>query len=75
MQNFFGPNRKISYKADKGGNESVITISYKIKLIDSARIMASHYQILLIISQKEFTKLNVKIAIVFLNIKVSKEIQ
>ena len=65
----------ISYKADKDGNESVITISSKKKFIDSARIMASHYQILLIISQKEFTKLNVKIAIVFLNIKVSKEIQ
>ena len=26
---------------DKDGNESVVTISYKIKLIDSARFMAS----------------------------------
>ena len=30
-----------------------------------------HYQILLMISQEEFTKLNVKIVIVFLNTKVS----
>ena len=28
-------------KIDKDGNESVITISYKIKLIDSVRFMAS----------------------------------
>ena len=45
---------------DKEGNESVVTISYKI-----------HYQILLIISQKEFIKLNVKIVIIFLNMKLS----
>ena len=34
-----------------------------------------HYQILLTISLKEFTKLNVKITIVFLNTKVSMTIQ
>ena len=34
-----------------------------------------HYQIFLIISQKEFLKLNVKIVIVFLNFKVSRPIQ
>ena len=28
-------------KIDKDGNESVVTICYKIKLIDSARFMAS----------------------------------
>ena len=28
-------------KIDKDGNESVVTISYKIKFIDSARIMTS----------------------------------
>ena len=35
--------RKIqkSPKIDKDGNESVVTICYKIKLIDSARFMAS----------------------------------
>ena len=33
-----------------------------------------HYQILLIISQKESTKLNAKIVVVFLNMKVPKTI-
>ena len=33
-----------------------------------------HYQIMSIISQEEFTKLNVKIAIVFLNMKVLRVI-
>ena len=50
---------KVVANIDKNGNESV-TISYKI-----------HYQILLIISQKEFIKLNVKIVIIFLNMKLS----
>ena len=34
-----------------------------------------HYQIFLIISQKEFLKLNVKIVIVFLNFTVPRPIQ
>ena len=33
-----------------------------------------HYQVMSIISQEEFTKLNVKIAIVFLNMKVLRVI-
>ena len=28
-------------KVDKDGNESVVTISYKIKFLDNARFMAS----------------------------------
>ena len=28
-------------KADKDGNESVVTMSYKLKFIDSARLIAS----------------------------------
>ena len=48
-----------------------MTISCKVKFIDSARFMASSfYKILLITSQKQFIKLNEKIAIVFLNMKV-----
>ena len=31
---------EISYKIDKDGNESVVTLSYKIKFIDSVRFMA-----------------------------------
>ena len=74
VSNFFHCNRKRSVKIDKDGYESVITISSKIIFIDSERFMAIHYQIWEIISQKEFIKLSVKIVIVFLNMKVSREI-
>ena len=57
-------------KFDKDGNEIVVIISYKIKFIDSVRYHVN-YQVLLIVSQKEFIKLNVTIVIVFLNMKVS----
>ena len=59
-------------KIDKGSNESVATISYKIKSIDNARFIATSLSILLIISQKEFSKFNVKIVIVFFNMKVAR---
>ena len=42
VQNFFCSNRKKEVtNIDKDGNESVVTIYYRIKLIDSARFMAS----------------------------------
>ena len=59
-------------KIDKDENESVVTISHKIKFIDSANLWQVHYQILLAFLQKEFIKLNVKIVIAFLNMKVSR---
>ena len=37
----FVPIEKEVLKIDKDGNESVVTISYKIKFIDIARFMAS----------------------------------
>ena len=40
VQNFFCVNRNRSYKIDIGGIKSVISIYYKIKLIDSARFVA-----------------------------------
>ena len=40
VHNFFSTNRKRSYKNWKDSNESVVTISYKIKFVDSARFMA-----------------------------------
>ena len=58
---FSVPLEKDVTKFDKGGNESVVTISYKMKFIDSARFMSTSLSILLIISQKEFTKLNVRL--------------
>ena len=42
---FYIPIKKEITKIDKDGNESVVNISYKIKVIDSARQV--HYQILL----------------------------
>ena len=64
----------IEKEIDKDGNESVVTISCKINLLIVQDLWQVHYQILLIISQNEFTKLNVKIVIVFLNMKVSRTI-
>ena len=70
---FSVPIEKEVTKIDKDGNESVVTISYKIKIIDRARFLASSL-FLLIIFQKEFIKLNVKIVVVFLSMKMSKTI-
>ena len=66
------PTEKGVIKIDKDINEIVITISYKKKLLIVKDLLQLHYQILLIILQKKFRKLNVKIAIVFLNMKVSR---
>ena len=47
---FSVPIEKVVTKIVKDGNESVITISYKIRFIDSVSLWQVHYQILLIIS-------------------------
>ena len=41
IQSFFCSRRKEVKNIDKDGNESALTISYKINFIDSARFMAS----------------------------------
>ena len=41
VQKFFHSNKKDVTKIDKDGNENFVTISYKIKFIDSARRKAS----------------------------------
>ena len=41
VQNFSIPIEKEVTKVDEDGNESVVTTSYKIKFIDSARFMAT----------------------------------
>ena len=41
VQNFFRSNKKKIIKIDKDGNETVETISYRIKFIDKARFMVS----------------------------------
>ena len=68
-KNFSVPIEKEVIKIEKGGNESVATISLTVQ-----HLWHIHYQILLIISQKEFTKINVRIVVVFLNMKVSRTI-
>ena len=66
------PTEKEVIKIDKDINEIVITISYKKRLLIVKDLLQLHHQILLIILQNEFRKLNLKIAIVFLNMKVSR---
>ena len=58
---FSVPLEKEVTKFDKDGDESLVIVSYKMKFIDSARFMATSLSILFIISQKEFTKLNVRL--------------
>ena len=41
VKHFFVPVKKDIIKIDKDGNETVKTLSYKIKFIDSGRFMAS----------------------------------
>ena len=69
---FSVPIEKEVTEIDKDGNESVVTISYKIKFIESARFMASTLSDLLDNLAEGIYKLNVKIVIVFLNLKASR---
>ena len=41
VQNIFCYNEKKVKKIKKYGNESVVTVTYKIRFIDSARFMAT----------------------------------
>ena len=72
-KNFFVPVEKEVRKIDKDGNVNVVTISYKIKFIESTRFMATSLSNLVDNLHKEFKNLNVKIVIVFLNTKVTKK--
>ena len=62
---FLVPLEEEVRKIDKEGNGNIITIFYQIKLLIVRDLWRVHYQILSIISQKQFTRLNVKIMIVF----------
>ena len=72
---FLVPIKKGITKINKDGNQSVVTISYKKKLLIVQDLWQLHYQILLVISQKQFTKIDVKTVIVFLNMRVLRTIQ
>ena len=57
-------------ETDKDGNGSVVTISYKIKFIDSVIFMATSLSNLVGNLAEGIHKLNVKIVNTFLNMKV-----
>ena len=61
-------------KADKEGNENIIMISYKIKFIDSTRFVASSLSNLVDNLVEWIDKIEVKIGIVFLDMKASRTI-
>ena len=69
-QKLFCSNKKRNLKVDKDGNEDIVTITYKIKFIDSTRCMTSLLSNLLDNLEERNTKLNAKITIVFLNMNI-----
>ena len=73
VQNPSCSNRKEVTKTDKDGNESLVTTSYKLKCIDSARFMA-YLLSNLVDNLAEGIKIKLKIVIASLNMKVSKTI-
>ena len=76
--NFSVPIEKEITNIEKDNNEGIVKKVLYNKDNNLVLIVQDlwqvHYQILLIISQKESTKLNVKIVVVFLNMKVPKTI-
>ena len=66
------PIEKEMTKTDKDGNESVITIHYKIRFINNARFMLSSLSNQIGNLAEGIHK--IKIMIVFLNMKVSRTI-
>ena len=64
----------IEKEIDKDGNESVVTISCKIKFIDSARFMASSLSNLVDNLTERIHKVKCKDCDLFLNMKVSRTI-
>ena len=70
VQTFSVLIKKEIIKVDKDGNEDITTISYKIKFLDRARFMASSLSNLFDNLAEGIHKLNAKIAIVSLNMKV-----
>ena len=68
-KNFSIPMKKEVTNIDKNGIKIVVTICLT-NLFAVQDFWQVHYQILLIISQKEFTKLNVMIVTVILKMKV-----
>ena len=62
--------KTFSFPIEKEVTKSVVTISYEVKYIDSARFMATSLSNLIDNLTERIHKINVKIVIVFLNMKV-----
>ena len=62
-------------KIDKYGNESIVTISYKIKFIERARFMATSLSNLVVNLTEGIHKIRCKDCDVFMNMKVPRIIQ
>ena len=73
VKTFFVPIEKEVTKLDKTGNESVVTISYKIKFIDSARFMASSLSNLIDVLAEGICKLKYKDCCCFLEYQSVKD--
>ena len=74
IQNLLCSNRKKVIKIDKDGNESVETISYKIKFINSVRFIATSLSNLVDNLAEGIHKIKCKDFGCFLNMKVSRAI-
>ena len=74
VQTFFVPIEKKVVNIDKDGNESVVTISYKIRFIDSAKFMTSSLSNLVDNLTEGIHKTKCKDCDSFFNMKVSRTI-
>ena len=72
---FFRSDRKKKKNIDKDGNESVSTISYKIKCIDSVRFISSSQSNLADNFAERIDKVICKDFDIFLNLKVPRTIR
>ena len=70
---FSVPIEKQVAKTDKDGNESVVTISYKIKFIDNARFMASSLSNLVDNFAERIHKIKYKVCACFLEYESVKD--
>ena len=68
---FYFPIEKESIKRKKDGNEDIITISQKVKFINSSRFISSVISNLVKNLAEEIDEINAKFPILFFNAKVS----
>ena len=72
LQNLSCSNKMEIKEIDKDGKETIYPTKSNLLIVQD--LCQAHYQILFIISEKEFIKLYINIVIVFLNMKVQRTI-